>query len=75
MTDDPEGTNAQLLANALSRAEIAERPRIYIVGDDHGVCVGGRFDGWFMWKHPDGQWVTIRKLEQEEPRNATPFGK
>jgi len=24
MTDDPEGTNAQLLANALARAEIAE---------------------------------------------------
>lgn len=30
--------------------------------DDHGVCIGGRFNGWLMWLHPDGQWVSVRKL-------------
>ncbi len=32
--------------------------------DDHGVCVGGRFNGWLMWLHPDGQWVSVLQLER-----------
>ena len=32
-----------------------------------GVKVGGRFDGWLMRKHPDGQWVSVRKLESVDP--------
>lgn len=39
--------------------------RVIFISEDHGVCVGGRFDGWLMWKHPDGQWVSVRKLVQE----------
>lgn len=33
----------------------------------YAACMdGGRFHGWLMWKHPDGQWVSKRKLEQWE---------
>lgn len=30
----------------------------------------GRFHGWLFRKHPDGQWVSVRKLEPV----ANPFG-
>lgn len=33
----------------------------------HAVCIGGRFDGWLMHRHPDGQWISVRKLDQEYP--------
>ena len=42
-------------------------PRIVLLGGGKGVCIGGRFDGWMMWKHPDGQWVSEVKLESEDP--------
>lgn len=33
----------------------------------YAACMdGGRFHGWLMWKHPDGQWVSKRKLEEWE---------
>lgn len=41
--------------------------RMLIIDKDSAVCVGGRFDGWRMWRHPDGQWVSIEKLKQEAP--------
>ena len=28
----------------------------------HGVVMSGRFTGWLVWRHPDGQWVTVKKL-------------
>lgn len=37
-------------------------------GNGAGICIGGRFDGWLMKKHPDGQWVSVRKLERETPQ-------
>lgn len=32
------------------------------------VCfnVGGRFHGWLFRQHPDGQWISVRKLEAIE---------
>ncbi len=31
------------------------------------VCVdGGRFDGWILYKHVDGQWVSLRKATPSE---------
>ena len=39
--------------------------RVVPYSEDHGVCIGGRFDGWIMWKHPDGQWVSINKPEPD----------
>jgi hypothetical protein len=42
--------------------------RILLLGEGNmGVKVGGRFDGWLMTKHPDGQWVSVRKLEESDP--------
>lgn len=32
----------------------------------YAACMTGRFAGWLMWKHPDGQWVSKRKLEARE---------
>jgi hypothetical protein len=31
---------------------------------------GGGFHGWLFWKHPDGQWVSKRKLEEWEIMQA-----
>jgi hypothetical protein len=49
-------------------AGVAPSGDIAILGDaqpSHGVVIRGRFVGWLVWKHPDGQWVTIRKLEMD----------
>lgn len=46
-------------------AEIARlrEARILVLPNGHtGVCVGGRFNGWLMCRHPDGQWVSVVKL-------------
>lgn len=38
---------------------------------DKAVCLdGGKFHGWLMWRHPDGQWVSERKLESWEIMQA-----
>lgn len=50
------------------RGEIVES-RIVPFSADHGVCIGGRFDGWIMWKHPDGMWLSVRKPEAEAPHS------
>lgn len=35
------------------------------------VCVdGGRFDGWILYKHVDGQWVSLRKATPSEMDEA-----
>ena len=31
---------------------------------------GGRFHGWLFYKHPDGQWVSDRKLSDWEIMQA-----
>lgn len=49
-------------------------PRMLLLDDLHAVCVGGRWDGWKFWKHPDGQWVSLEKLA-EEPRAALNGGR
>lgn len=37
----------------------------------YAACLdGGRFNGWLMWKHPDGQWISKRKLENWEIMQA-----
>lgn len=30
------------------------------------VVTEGSFKDWLCYKHPDGQWVTLRKLTQDE---------
>ncbi|WP_043636012.1 hypothetical protein [Chromobacterium haemolyticum] len=35
------------------------------------VCLdGGRFHGWLMYRHPDGQFVSERKLQPWEVKEA-----
>lgn len=35
---------------------------------NHAVCLDqdSKFICWVMWKHPDGQWVSIRRATQFE---------
>jgi hypothetical protein len=33
----------------------------------YGVCIGGRWDGWVMVKHPDGYWVSHHKPDPIDP--------
>lgn len=37
--------------------------------ENEAICIGGKFDGWQMRRHPDGQWVSVRKLAQESPKS------
>jgi cytochrome oxidase Cu insertion factor (SCO1/SenC/PrrC family) len=36
----------------------------------YAVCIEGRFYGWAFYKHPDGQWVTLRKANNDEISQA-----
>jgi len=52
-------------------------PLFYSVGADErgreiAVCFnpGGRWHGWLFYRHPDGQLVSLRKLEQAK----NPYG-
>lgn len=51
-----------------------QEPMMAVLPDGTAVCMGGRWRGWLFRKHPDGQWVSMLKLEQEDPliaaRNA-----
>lgn len=33
---------------------------------DLGIIEEGQFKGWLVFKHPDGQWVTLAKLPTPE---------
>lgn len=28
-----------------------------------GICNEQKFNGWLMWRHPDGQWVSLCDLK------------
>lgn len=61
---------AEALDEHIERTALLDRSqyvRFIKIDPTHAVCVGGRYDGWLVWKHPDGQWVTIRELAQEYP--------
>lgn len=47
-----------------------EQARVLVLDKEHGVCVGGRYDGYLMRRHVDGYWVTARKLEAVDPREG-----
>ncbi len=36
----------------------------------NAICIEGRFYGWAFYKHPDGQWVTLRKATEQEISDA-----
>lgn len=37
----------------------------------HALCTEGRFQNWIMYKHPDGQWVSLRPALPAEIAGAT----
>lgn len=47
-------------------------PRMLVIDADHAVCVGGRWDGWKFYRHPDGQWVSLEKLKEESLAPSSP---
>lgn len=49
---------------ASARAALDPSERMLMIDEFHAVCVGGRWDGWKMWRHPDGGWVSIEKLTE-----------
>ena len=42
---------------------------LFDLGDGMAVCSnpGGRFHGWLFRKHPDGEFVSVRKLVDVSP--------
>jgi len=46
---------------------------IAVLPNGEGVCLSGRFAGWLFRKHPDGQWISIRKLELRDPAEGNPL--
>lgn len=41
---------------------------LFDLGDGFAIAFNpqGRFHGWLFKKHPDGQWVSVRKLNKIE---------
>ena len=39
-------------------------PRFLILDDYHLVCVGGRWDGWRFYRHPDGGLVSVERMKE-----------
>ena len=46
---------------------------LFKIDDETAVCSnpGGRFHGWLFKRHPDGDWVSERKLEPAPPKPKT----
>lgn len=42
----------------------------------HCVCIdeGSRYFGWVFYRHPDGQWATLRKATEAEMVDARKAG-
>lgn len=40
---------------------------------NEGVCLDGKWKGWLFRKHPDGQWVSVRKLDEDDPMEGNPL--
>jgi hypothetical protein len=50
----------------------ATKSRVYLFDHANGVVIGGKWDGWLVWRHPDGQWVTVQKAEVRDPLESIP---
>ncbi len=48
---------------------------IALVNENEGVCLDGRWKGWLFHKHPDGQWVSVRKLDLADPNKDNPLAR
>lgn len=43
------------------------------ISENEGVCLEGRWKGWLFGKHSDGQWVSVRKLDEANPFEGNPL--
>ena len=43
------------------------------LNEHEGVCLDGKWKGWFFRKHPDGQWVSVQKLVEIDPMEGNPL--
>lgn len=43
------------------------------ISSNEGVCLEGKWKGWLFRKHPDGQWVSVRKLDEADPMEGNPL--
>ena len=50
------------------------KPMVFLLKEGEGVLFDpqGKFHGWIMRKHPDGLWVSVRKLEAVDPDESLP---
>lgn len=50
------------------------QPMIFLLTENEGVLFDpqGKFHGWVMKRHPDGLWVSVRKLEAVDPEASLP---
>lgn len=46
-------------------------PMVFLLSADEGVLFDpqGKFHGWIMRRHPDGMWISVRKLEAVDPED------
>jgi hypothetical protein len=47
--------------------DVSDKTKMFLLDDYRAVCFGGRWHGWEFVKHPDGHWVSARKLPETEP--------
>lgn len=61
--------------SALSKqvSDAVVEPKIAVIRPGEGVCLAGRWAGWLFRKHPDGQWVSVQKLELRDPFEGNPL--
>lgn len=65
---DDEAADVARLNAELRSLRAGQAARVLLITSDRGVCVGGRWDGWLMIRHPDGHWVSHHKLDAVDPR-------
>lgn len=66
MNDAKRARRIAAILRQLAPAQAGESVphRMLDLGDGNAVCIGGRFDGWLMRRHPDGQFVSVRLLSR-----------
>ena len=47
--------------------------QLFELPDGNAIAFGGRWHGWMFTKHPDGQWVSIRKCDQIALPDTAPW--
>jgi hypothetical protein len=64
----------KIIAAAKSIAPPSAEPKalVYLFDHANGVVVGGSKHGWLVWRHPDGQWVTVQKAATQDPMECIP---